>query len=85
MANKWLKRSATPEHISEIVKERTGMSEQELLNDVKVYHINNMQEAMALFTDAVIKRYMIIFHTDYDGDGINCANIARNLDRKSVV
>lgn len=79
MANKWLKRSATPEHISEIVKERTGMSEQELLNDVKVYHINNMQEAMALFTDAVIKRYMIIFHTDYDGDGINCANIARNL------
>ena len=25
MANKWLKRSATPEHISEIVKERTGM------------------------------------------------------------
>lgn len=79
MANKWLKRSATPEHISEIVKERTGMNEQELLNDVKVYHINNMQEAMALFTDAVIKRYMIIFHTDYDGDGINCANIARNL------
>lgn len=79
MANKWLKRSAIPEHISEIVKERTGMSEQELLNDVKVYHINNMQEAMALFTDAVIKRYMIIFHTDYDGDGINCANIARNL------
>lgn len=79
MANKWLKRSATPEHISEIVKERTGMSEQELLNDVKVYHINNMQEAMTLFTDAVIKRYMIIFHTDYDGDGINCANIARNL------
>lgn len=79
MANKWLKRSATPEHISEIVKERTGMSEQELLNDVKVYHINNMQEAMALFTDAVIKRYMMIFHTDYDGDGINCANIARNL------
>lgn len=79
MANKWLKRSATPEHISEIVKERTGMNEQDLLNDVKVYHINNMQEAMALFTDAVIKRYMIIFHTDYDGDGINCANIARNL------
>lgn len=79
MANKWLKRSTIPEHISEIVKERTGMNEQELLNDVKVYHINNMQEAMALFTDAVIKRYMIIFHTDYDGDGINCANIARNL------
>lgn len=79
MANKWLKRSAIPEHISEIVKERTGMSEQELLNDVKVYHINNMQEAIAMFTNAAIKREMIVFHTDYDGDGINCANIARNL------
>ena len=56
MANKWLKRSAIPEHISEIVKERTGMSEQELLNDVKVYHINNMQEAIAMFTNAAIKR-----------------------------
>lgn len=79
MANKWLKRSDVPEHISEIVRQRTGMSEQALINDVKAYHINNMQEAMALFTNAVIKRYMIIFHTDYDGDGINCANIARNL------
>lgn len=79
MANKWLKRSDVPEHISEIVKQRTGMSEQELMNDVKVYHINNMQEAMALFTHYVIKRETIVFHTDYDGDGINCANIARNL------
>lgn len=79
MANKWLKRSATPEHISEIVKERTGMSEQELLNDVKIYHINNMQEATVMFTNAAIKREIIVFHTDYDGDGINCANIARNL------
>lgn len=79
MANKWLKRSDVPEHISEIVKQRTGMSEQGLMNDVKVYHINNMQEAMALFTHYVIKRETIVFHTDYDGDGINCANIARNL------
>lgn len=79
MANKWLKRSDVPEHISEIVKQRTGMSEQDLMNDVKVYHINNMQEAMALFTHYVIKRETIVFHTDYDGDGINCANIARNL------
>lgn len=79
MANKWLKRSAIPEHISEIVKERTGMSEQELLNDVKVYHINNMQEAIVIFTNAAIKRETIVFHTDYDGDGVNCANIARNL------
>lgn len=79
MANKWLKRSAIPEHISEIVKERTGMSEQELLNDVKVYHINNMQEAIVVFTNAAIKREIIVFHTDYDGDGVNCANIARNL------
>lgn len=79
MANKWLKRSAIPEHISEIVKERTGMSEQELLNDVKVYHINNMQEAIIVFTNAAIKREIIVFHTDYDGDGVNCANIARNL------
>ena len=79
MANKWLKRSDVPEHISEIVRQRTGMSEQELLNDVKAYHINNMSEAMALFTNAVIKREMMIFHTDYDADGINCANIARNL------
>lgn len=79
MANKWLKRSDVPEHISEIVRQRTGMSEQELINDMKVYHINNMQEAMALFTHYVIKRETIVFHTDYDGDGINCANIARNL------
>lgn len=79
MANKWLKRSAVPEHISEIVKERTGMSEQELLNDVKVYHINNMPEAITMFTNAVVKHEMMVFHTDYDGDGINCANIARNL------
>ena len=79
MANKWLKRSAVPEHISEIVKERTGMSEQELLNDVKVYHINNMQGATVMFTNAVRNHEMMIFHTDYDGDGINCANIARNL------
>lgn len=79
MANKWLKRSDVPEHISEIVKQRTNMSEQELLNDVKTYHINNMFEAMALFTNAVWKRETIVFHTDYDGDGINCANIARNL------
>lgn len=79
MANKWLKKSAVPEHISEIVKERTGMSEQELLNDVKVYHINNMQEAITMFTNAVVKHEMMVFHTDYDGDGINCANIARNL------
>ena len=79
MANKWLKRSDVPEHISEIVRQRTGMSEQELLNDVKVYHINNMQEATVMFTNAAIKREIIVFHTDYDGDGINCANIARNL------
>jgi single-stranded DNA-specific exonuclease len=79
MANKWFKKQDVPEHISEIVKERTGMSEQELLNDVKVYHINNMQEATVIFTNAAIKREIIVFHTDYDGDGINCANIARNL------
>lgn len=79
MANKWLKRSDVPEHISEIVRQRTGMSEQELLNDVKIYHINNMQEATVMFTNAAIKREIIVFHTDYDGDGINCANIARNL------
>lgn len=79
MANKWLKKQDVPEHISEIVRQRTGMSEQELLNDVKVYHINNMQEATVMFTNAAIKREIIVFHTDYDGDGINCANIARNL------
>ena len=78
MTNKWVKRNV-PDNIADIVKERTGMSEMDLLADVHAYHINNMQEAMAMFTNAVIKREMMIFHTDYDGDGINCANIARNL------
>lgn len=79
MANKWLLKKDIPDNIADIVKERTGMNEQELLNDVKVYHINNMQEAITMFTNAVVKHEMIVFHTDYDGDGINCANIARNL------
>ena len=79
MANKWLLKKDIPDNIADIVKERTGMNEQELLNDVKVYHINNMQEAITMFTNAAVKREMMVFHTDYDGDGINCANIARNL------
>lgn len=78
MTNKWVKRNV-PDNVADIVKERTGMSEMDLLADVHAYHINNMQEAIAMFTNAVIKREMMIFHTDYDGDGINCANIARNL------
>lgn len=79
MANKWLKRKNIPDSVADIVKERTGMSEMDLLADLHTYHINNMQEAIAMFTNAVVKHEMMVFHTDYDGDGINCANIARNL------
>lgn len=65
--------------IRDIVEARTGMSADELLNDNKVYKINNLDEAVDLFTDYAKRKAHIHLHGDYDGDGAGCGFIIGTL------
>lgn len=65
--------------VLDIVMARTGMSKEELFNDTKKYHINNLNEAVDLFTDYAKRKAHIYIHTDYDVDGIGCATILHSL------
>ena len=50
----WIQKNQT-NNISLIVQNRTHMSESQLLNDTKVYHYNNLDQAADLYMKHVQK------------------------------
>ena len=74
----WIQKNQT-NNISLIVQNRTHMSESQLLNDTKVYHYNNLDQAADLYMKHVQKGSKIGCFADYDTDGITSDNIQRLL------
>lgn len=78
--SKWLQRKdVINNNIKDTVINRTGLSEELLLVDKTVYIINNLQEAADLTISHFKRHSKIIWHTDYDADGICCGAEAREL------
>jgi len=65
----WIKRSIL-NTVSEIVMERTGMTEDELVNDSRVYFYPNIPEAAALTVKHIKENHVIRCYGDYDTDGV---------------
>ena len=74
----WIKKSDI-RSISAIVSSRTGMTKEELINDTKEYHVNNLDKAIELFMYHFVKRSKIACFCDYDTDGITSSDIVRLL------
>lgn len=68
-----------PQNVAKIVEMRTGMTKEELLQDTKSYHVNNIAEAADLFIKHVSNGSKIGCFCDYDTDGINCSNNMKTL------
>lgn len=74
----WIQTSESND-ISTIVENRTGMNINELLDDKKVYHYNNLEQAVDLYLDHVKKGHKIGGFFDYDTDGVTSNNIQKLL------
>ncbi len=74
----WKKTSAK-NTIPEIVKERTGMSEAELMNDEREYVYPNLDKAAELLLSHVAKASKIKVYGDYDADGVTSLFILMEL------
>lgn len=77
---RWTKRTNT-NSVLRIVTERTGMSQDMLLNDMSSYKINNLVKAVELYMYNIKHNRRIVWYTDYDADGIVCGNISRTLNK----
>ncbi|MCM1234491.1 MAG: DHH family phosphoesterase, partial [Ruminococcus flavefaciens] len=62
--------------VLELVSHNTGMTEEELLDDRKVYRIDGLAEAKSILTEAMETQKIIYIFGDYDVDGVcSCAII----------
>lgn len=59
--------------VQDLVRHNTGMTEEELLNDQKIYRIDGLSEAKDVLTQAMADQKTIYVFGDYDVDGV-CAS-----------
>lgn len=59
--------------VQDLVRHNTGMTEEELLNDQKIYRIDGLSEAKDVLTQAMVDQKTIYVFGDYDVDGV-CAS-----------
>ena len=69
--------------VLELVSHNTGMSEEELLNDRKVYHIDGLDKAKAILTEAMEAGKTVYVFGDYDVDG-TCASAILKIGMTSI-
>ncbi len=69
--------------VSELVCHNTGMTEEELLHDQKVYHINGLDNAAAMLTKAIKDQKTVYVFGDYDVDGV-CASAIIKTGMSSI-